>query len=280
MINFPNCKINLGLNILRKRNDGYHDLETIFYPLPVKDALEIIKQPGQKEGQEDIQFTTTGITIEGSPQDNLCIKAYHLLKKEYEHLPPVRIHLHKNIPIGAGLGGGSSDGAFTLQLLNHQFHLGLSGDQLAAYTLQLGSDCPFFLHNRPCYASGRGEKLDDIALDLSQYAFLVVNPGIHINTGWAFSNIIPATPGTISLKEAIQEPIADWKYHLTNAFEKPVFDLYPEIKTIKDILYARGALYAAMSGSGSTVYGIFPYLAENLASLRSQLPYRSFLIRT
>jgi 4-diphosphocytidyl-2-C-methyl-D-erythritol kinase len=182
--------------------------------------------------------------------------------------------------MGAGLGGGSSDGAFTLQLLNLRFNLGISKEQLIAYALQLGSDCPFFLHNKPCYATGRGEVLEDIALDLSQYSFLVVNPGIHINTSWAFSNIIPHDTKRSRLKEAIQEPISGWKNDLVNDFEKPVFDLYPEIKAIRDALYENGALYASMSGSGSTVFGIFPYIAENLAALQLQLPYRTFLIKT
>lgn len=299
MLSFPNCKINLGLNILRKRSDGYHDLETIFYPIAIRDALEILSVPPlddirtvserYQNGEslssppplpDKIAFSVTGLPVSGEVQDNLCLKAYHLLKKDFPELPPVRIHLHKAIPMGAGLGGGSSNGAFTLQLLNKKFNLGISKDKLAVYALQLGSDCPFFLHNQPCYATGRGEMLEDIALDLSHYSFLVVNPGIHINTGWAFSNIIPRDAKQSRLKEAIQQPISSWKTELTNDFEKPVFDLYPEIKSIRDTLYKEGALYAAMSGSGSTVFGIFPYLAENLATLQRQLPYTTFLIKT
>lgn len=298
MLTFPNCKINLGLNILRKRSDGYHDLETIFYPIALRDALEILSAPfsegeskaGRRqvegptfppnESSDKITCSVTGLPVNGDPKDNLCIKAYNLLKNDFPQLPSVRMHLHKAIPMGAGLGGGSSDGAFTLQLLNKKFHLGLSKDQLTGYALQLGSDCPFFLHNKPCYATGRGEILEDIALDLSQYSFLLVNPDIHINTGWAFSNIIPRDTKQSRLKEAIQEPISSWKTELTNDFEKPVFDLYPEIKAIKDTLYTNGALYASMSGSGSTVFGIFPYLAGNLEALQLQLPYRSFLIKT
>ncbi|HJU46329.1 MAG TPA: 4-(cytidine 5'-diphospho)-2-C-methyl-D-erythritol kinase [Chitinophagaceae bacterium] len=229
---------------------------------------------------DKITCSVTGLPVNGESQDNLCLKAYHLLKKDFPELPPVRMHLHKAIPMGAGLGGGSSDGAFTLALLNKKFNLGISKEQLAVYALQLGSDCPFFLHNKPCYATGRGEALEDIALDLSHYSFLLVNPGIHINTGWAFSNIIPRDAKSSRLKEAIQEPISDWKHHLVNDFEKPVFDLYPEIRSIRDTLYENGALYASMSGSGSTVFGIFPYLAQNLEALQLQLPYRSFLIRT
>lgn len=298
MLTFPNCKINLGLNILRKRSDGYHDLETIFYPLAIRDALEILSVPfsedESKAGRRQIEgsafpinsssdkitFSATGLPVSGAPEDNLCLKAYHLLKKDFPQLPPARIHLHKVIPMGAGLGGGSSDGAFTLALLNKKFNLGISREQLAVYALQLGSDCPFFLHNKPCYATGRGETLEDIALDLSHYSFLLVNPGIHINTGWAFSNIIPRDAKQSRLKVAIQEPISDWKHHLVNDFEKPVFDLYPEIRSIRDTLYENGALYASMSGSGSIVFGIFPYLAQNLEALQLQLSYRTFLIRT
>lgn len=269
MIIFPNCKINLGLNILRKRSDGYHDLETIFYPLPIKDALEVLNaveiSPEFSEKNQanpnNVQFTTTGLVINGEEKDNLCIKAYELLKKDFPQLPPIRLHLHKTIPMGAGLGGGSSDAAFTLKLLNDKYNLGISHQQLINYALRLGSDCPFFLLNNPCFATGRGEIMQEIALDLSQYSFLLVNPAIHINTKWAFSNIIPedlkSDTKKLHLRDAIQQPISSWKNELTNDFEKPVFDLYPEIKTIRDRLYDAGALYAAMSGSGSTVFGIF-----------------------
>lgn len=258
MITFPNCKINLGLHILRKREDGFHDLETIFYPLPIKDALEILRN---SKGSPDITFTTTGLLIEGDAEQNLCYRAYELLKNDFPTLPAVNVHLHKNIPMGAGLGGGSSDGAAMLQQLNSQFGLGLTDAQLAVYALQLGSDCAFFLKNKPCFAKGRGELLEPLALDLSQYTFILVNPGIHINTAWAFANIIPrdlrADLPKRSIKEVIQEPISSWKTDLINDFEAPVFDLYPEIQTIKDQLYLKGALYATMTGSGSTVVGIF-----------------------
>jgi 4-diphosphocytidyl-2-C-methyl-D-erythritol kinase len=258
MISFPNCKINLGLHIIRKRIDGYHDLETVFYPLPVKDVLEVI----QKEtGDAPVDLVTSGLPVDGEATDNLCVKAWHLLKRDFPQLPPVRMHLHKVIPMGAGLGGGSSDASETLLLLDTIFNLGLSRTQLSAYALELGSDCPFFLLNSPCFARGRGEMLEEIALDLSQYSFVLVNPAIHINTGWAFSSIIPRDlrPGTASasLKEIIQLPISDWKDHLVNDFEQPVFSLYPEIKAVSDSLYAHGALYSAMTGSGSTVFGIF-----------------------
>jgi len=186
MVVFPNCKINLGLRIIRKRNDGYHDLETVFYPIPLTDALEVIRVSG---ADTDIAFQSSGLPISGDSTNNLCVKAYQLLKKDFPQLGSVQMHLHKVIPMGAGLGGGSSDGAFALQLINDLFHLQLSKEQLIGYALQLGSDCPFFILNQPCFASGRGEKMEPVALDLSGYHFAIVNPGIHVNTGWAFSQL-------------------------------------------------------------------------------------------
>ncbi len=253
MIIFPNCKINLGLNILRKRSDGYHDLETIFYPLPLFDALEIIRLPDENSS---LAFSTSGATIEGDNDNNLCIKAYDLIKRNHPALPPAKIHLHKAIPTGAGLGGGSADAAFTLKLLNEKFGLQLTIHQLIDYALQLGSDCPFFIINKPAFAEGRGEIMEPIILDLSAYKFIIVNPGIHINTGKAFSGITPALP-TKSLNKIIQQPVETWKNELVNDFEKSVFLQYPEIEAIKNKLYEEGAVYASMSGSGSTLYGIF-----------------------
>jgi len=249
MIVFPNCKINLGLHIPGKRGDGFHNLETIFYPVPFRDALEII-------ASSKIEFAATGMTVDGKTEDNLCIKAYHLLKKDFPDLPFVKIHLHKALPMGAGLGGGSADAAFMLKLLNDRFHLNLSTGQLINYSLQLGSDCPFFIINKPCFATGRGELLEEIAVDLSSYKMVLINPGIHINTGWAFSNITPAL-AVKSVKEIIQQPVNTWKEELKNDFELAVFAAHPAIKEIKETLYAQGAIYAAMSGSGSTVFGIF-----------------------
>ncbi len=254
MILFPNCKINLGLHILRKRSDGYHDIETFFYPFALTDALEII--PTTKVNNSSIHFTTSGIAVQGSVESNFCVKAYNLLKKDYPQLPPVSAHLHKVIPSGAGLGGGSSDAAFTIKALNEIGQLNLSKEKMATYALQLGSDCPFFLINKPCYATGQGEQLEEYSIDLSEYNIIIVNPGIHVDTGKAFSNITPAIPST-SLKEIINQPIASWKNQLTNDFENSVFDIYKEIAEIKTELYNLGAIYASMSGSGSTVYGIF-----------------------
>lgn len=255
MVVFPNCKINLGLRILRKRNDGYHDLETVFYPLPLTDILEIIPYPVYQKNFS-IPFTKTGLVIEGDPSENLCIKAYKLLKKDYPQMPNVQIFLHKAVPAGGGLGGGSADAAFTLVLLNKEFNLGISQEQFLDYALKLGSDCPFFLINKPSLAKGRGEILEPIQLDLSGYKIVVVNPGIHINTGRAFLNTKPCEPRQ-SIPEILAKPIERWKDELVNDFEQWAFSEYRQLVEIKDQLYVRGALYASLSGSGSTVFGLF-----------------------
>jgi 4-diphosphocytidyl-2-C-methyl-D-erythritol kinase len=252
MVVFPNCKINLGLHILAKREDGFHNLETVFYPVVLKDVLEIIPAPNSNT---DIEFSSSGLAVDGTTNDNICIKAYHLLKKDFAQLPNIKMHLHKTIPMGAGLGGGSADGAFALQLLNKKFNLNVSTPKLLNYAAQLGSDCPFFIINKPCYATGRGEMLEEINIDLSKYKIILINPGIHINTGWAFSQLSPALQEK-SIKLIIHQPIETWKAELKNDFEKPVFEKYPKIKNIREALYTEGAVYAAMSGSGSTVFGI------------------------
>lgn len=253
MLSFPNCKINLGLNILRKREDGLHDLETVFYPIALKDILEIVTASNSNVA---VSYSHSGFEIEGPNENNLCIKAYDLLKKDFPSIPAIKLHLHKTIPMGAGLGGGSADAAFTLQLLNEMFQLSVPADQLMNYAAILGSDAPFFIINKPCYATGCGEVLEEIDLNLSAYKTILVNPGIHINTAQAFSQIIPSLPER-SIKDIIRQPLSAWKDILNNDFEKPVFEKYPQIKNIKEELYQQGALYAAMSGSGSTVFGIF-----------------------
>jgi 4-diphosphocytidyl-2-C-methyl-D-erythritol kinase len=255
MVAFPNCKINLGLNIIRKRNDGFHDLETVFYPIAIKDALEII--PAQQTQSNQITFSTSGLLVDGTMNDNICVKAYHLLLKDYPSISSIQMHLHKNIPMGAGLGGGSANAAFTLLMLNEQFNLHLSNEQLVEYALQLGSDCPFFIYNKPCFASSRGEVITPIHINLSQYTFVIVNPNIHVNTGWAFQQIQPSTPKK-SIQQIIQQPIETWQKELINDFELPVTTAHPEIDNIKKELYNKGAIYASMSGSGSTVFGILP----------------------
>ena len=253
MVLFPNCKINLGLNIISKREDGYHNLETVFYPLNITDALEII--PNQTSDPA-IEFSASGIQINGATENNLCVKACLLLKKDFPGLPPVQIHLHKGVPAGAGLGAGSADAAFTLKLLNDKFDLKLTTSQLIAYAAQVGSDCAFFIINKTCYATGKGEQLEPFELDLSAYKFVIVNPGIHISTGQAFLSARPSEhEGTI--KEIVRSPVEKWKNELSNDFEQVIFKQYPSIAAVKDDLYAAGAIYASMTGSGSSVYGIF-----------------------
>jgi 4-diphosphocytidyl-2-C-methyl-D-erythritol kinase len=250
MVVFPNCKINLGLNVLQKREDGYHNIETVFYPIPAYDVLEIITV-----ADHQTSLTTSGISI-SHYEENLCLKAYHLLKKDFPQLPAIKMHLHKIIPVGAGLGGGSSDAAFTLSLLNKKYNLGISQQQLFVYALQLGSDCPYFLINKPAFATGRGEILKEITLSLSTYRMLLINPGIHINTKEIFKEIKPAVPAK-SIQKIIQQPASTWKNELINDFEKIVFHKHEEIKKIKESMYQHGAVYAAMTGTGSTVFGIF-----------------------
>jgi 4-diphosphocytidyl-2-C-methyl-D-erythritol kinase len=261
MLFFPNCKINLGLKITGKRADGYHNIATVFFPVPFNDVIEIIDN---KEDSDEIEFTQSGISIVGDQKDNLCIKAWQLLKNDFPKLPSVKLHLHKAIPMGAGLGGGSADGAATLLLLNQKYLLNISETQLLSYALQLGSDCPFFIINKPCLGSGRGELLQPISLTLNSYQLVVVNPGIHVNTGWAFSqlnldaNTVNDNALTIeSLSNIILGDMVNWKDELKNDFEQPVFEKFPAIEVIKNTLYDNGAVYASMSGSGSTVFGIF-----------------------
>ncbi len=269
MISFPNSKINIGLHVAGKRSDGYHNIETIFFPIQVNDALEIISA-------EEFKFSVSGFPVDGNTNDNLCVKAYRLLQKDFPQLPPVNIFLHKAIPIGSGLGGGSADGAFALLLLNKLFQLNLSTDQLFGYALLLGSDCPFFIINKPCFASGRGEKLEQVELDLSAYSFLIIHPGIHINTAWAFSKVKIAGENK-SVKEIIAQPISTWKEELKNDFEEPVFSNHPQLKMIKQELYDAGALYASMTGSGSTIFGIFK--KNNIPSLSFDKNFSVFAIK-
>lgn len=253
MIVYPNAKINIGLNIVERRADGYHDISTLFYPIKgFCDILEVVIDDNQSE---PLIFSQSGITIDCDPQSNLCIKAYHLLSN-YHPLPPMKIHLHKIIPIGAGLGGGSADGAFALQTINDLVGKPINSNKLLELALELGSDCPFFVNNTPSIGSGRGEKLMQINLSLDGYYILLVNPGIHVNTGKAYSQSTPK-PWDKSLELMLKSDIAHWRQNIINDFEKVVFMQYPEIETIKHTMYELGADYAAMSGSGSTVFGIF-----------------------
>jgi 4-diphosphocytidyl-2-C-methyl-D-erythritol kinase len=249
MVIFSNCKINLGLQIVSKREDGFHNLETIFYPIPFYDVIEIIEA-------KEFLFTSTGLEIDGKSDTNLCVKAYNLLKKDFAILPNMHLHLQKNIPMGAGIGGGSANAAYTLQLINKKFDLNISKEELKTYASELGSDCSFFIENQTCFASGRGEILSPIVFHLNDYTILLLFPGIHISTKNAFENIVPKN-GNISLQQIIKEPIETWKNKLTNDFEQTAFSAHPILQDYKNELYNLGALYASMSGSGSTIYGIF-----------------------
>ncbi|MEQ9099835.1 MAG: 4-(cytidine 5'-diphospho)-2-C-methyl-D-erythritol kinase [Imperialibacter sp.] len=248
MITFPNAKINLGLQILRKRTDGYHDISSLFLPIPLQDVLEIVEA-------KSLSFTSSGLPIPGNSDDNLCLKAYQLLQRDFA-LPPLSIHLHKAIPMGAGLGGGSADGAFMLVMLNKKFALGLSNAQLEDYAAQLGSDCPFFVKNQPAMALGRGTELTPFPTDLNGYHLLLVFPGIHIGTKEAYAGVKP-NDRQQGITDILSQPIEKWKGQLVNDFEQSVFSNHPALKEVKEKLYAKGAVYASMTGSGSTMYGIF-----------------------
>lgn len=248
MITFPNAKINLGLNILSKRSDGFHTIDSCFYPIDLKDGLEIIES-------KTFSFQSYGLSIPGESHANLCVKAYHLIKDDFD-IPPVAIHLLKKIPMGAGLGGGSADCAFTLKMLSELFQLNISQGKLEQYALELGSDCPFFIQNTPVMARGRGEILNPINLDLSNYHIEVQNPGIHISTKEAYSGVTPRQP-KVSIEEILSQPIGKWKDALVNDFETSIIKNHPEIGRVKNEMYKNGALYSSMTGSGSTVFGIF-----------------------
>lgn len=261
MICFPNAKINIGLNIVSKRLDGYHNLETIFYPIQIKDALEIIV----REEQEKDSFFEAGLEVDATPENNLVMKALRLMRSHYD-FPPVEVHLLKKIPFGAGIGGGSADAAFMLKLLNKTFSLDVSDKELVELAVQLGADCPFFIYNRPMFATGIGEVLEEIDSSLKGYSLVLVKPDIHIPTKDAFANIKPAQPH-VSLKELIKLPIEEWKGRILNDFEASVFPKYPLISEIKDSLYQQGAIYVSMTGSGSSVFGIFKNRIRDLENL-------------
>ncbi|MCU4157438.1 4-(cytidine 5'-diphospho)-2-C-methyl-D-erythritol kinase [Carboxylicivirga sp. A043] len=252
MICYPNAKINIGLNVVEKRPDGYHNLETIFYPIPLCDALEAVHSV---DGKAPYTFSNTGIEVDAIAEDNICIKALNLINKKYD-LPPIQIHLHKQIPFGAGLGGGSADGAFMLNLLNKEFQLNIPQDELQTLAVQLGADCAFFINNKPAFATGIGDQLHAIDLDLTGYYLALIKPPIHVSTPEAYGGVVPK-PSIDSLKEIIKLPIEQWKHHIKNDFEKSVFANHPEIGKIKMDLYDAGAVYASMSGSGSSVFGFF-----------------------
>jgi 4-diphosphocytidyl-2-C-methyl-D-erythritol kinase len=259
MITFPNAKINLGLHIVEKRPDGYHNLETVFYPINLQDALEV---KVLENSEQPYKLHVSGTAIEGNAEDNLVVKAYQMLKADFP-MPPIDIHLFKHIPTGAGLGGGSADCAFMLKLLNEKFNLSLTAEALETYAARLGADCAFFVRNTPVFASGIGNVFEPIDLSLKGYHIVLVKPDIHVSTKDAYAGVTPKRP-EVSLKEVIRQPLETWKECLKNDFESSIFTRFPEIAAIKDKLYDLGAVYAAMSGSGSAVYGIFKNPIENV----------------
>lgn len=246
---FPNCKINLGLSVVERRPDGYHNLETLFLPVPLCDELTL-------EPAEKFSFEQNGILLDNSPLDNLVVKAHHLLSERYPQVEKVSISLKKNIPFGAGLGGGSSDAAFTLTALNALFGLGCSFDELEGYAAKIGADCAFFVQNRAAYATGIGDILEPVDFDLSDYHFVLLKPSDHVSTKEAYSGIKP-TPSKVDLREAVKQPIEKWKDLIVNDFELSVFPNHPRIEFLKNHLYEKGALYASMTGSGAAVFGLF-----------------------
>jgi 4-diphosphocytidyl-2-C-methyl-D-erythritol kinase len=258
VLTFPNAKLNLGLYVTAKRPDGYHALETVFLPIPWTDALEVLPAP---KGQAGTSLALTGRPIPGEVATNLCLKAYELLKADFPALPFAQLHLHKIVPIGAGLGGGSADAAFALRAIAAVFELPLSVAQLEGYARRLGADCAFFIENKPCLALERGDVFEPIGLDLRGTPCVVVYPGLHISTAQAFAGIVPQAPN-IPLREALCQPVATWRDTVSNDFEASLAPTYPVLADIKQQLYAAGAAYASLSGSGSAVYGLFPGLAE------------------
>lgn len=254
MISFPNAKINIGLNITEKRSDGFHNLESIFLPvIGLHDVLEIV----EIKDSTHLQFSSSGIVIDGKDSDNLVLKAYQLLKSDF-NLPALSVHLHKVIPTGAGLGGGSSDASFMLKMLNEMFNLNLPNENLKVYAEKLGSDCPFFIENTPQFATGKGEILEKINLFLPKSFLVIIKPQIHVPTKAAFAGIVPKKP-QVNLNELITKLPYQWKEIAKNDFEQSIFAQFPEIEMIKTRLYELGAEYASMSGSGSAVFGIFPH---------------------
>jgi len=257
MLTFPTAKLNLGLYVTERRPDGFHTLESVFLPLPWADVLEILPAPGgQATG-----ITLTGRPIPGDPATNLCIRACELIQADFPHLPPVQIHLHKLVPIGAGLGGGSSDAAFALKATNDLFGLSLSVEALENYARRLGSDCAFFIRNKPVLAVERGDVFEEIDLNVAGTGCVVVYPNLHISTAEAYARIVPQQPAH-ALRQALAQPMESWRDTVRNDFETALTPAYPLLANIKQQLYAAGAAYASLSGSGSAVYGLWPAGAE------------------
>lgn len=258
MICFPNSKINIGLNVVEKRADGYHNIETLFYPVGIKDALEFVPAP---DLEEPYQWSNSGRLIDAPADQNICIKALMAMRQRYAEIPSLKIHLHKNIPFGAGLGGGSADGAFMLTALNQYFELGASTAELKEIAAVLGADCAFFINNKPSFASGIGNVLEPGHIDLTGYHLSVVVPDVHVSTPEAYRMMKPCYP-EVRLREALAYPIEQWRDVVVNDFEAPVFERHPIVKEVKELMYQQGAVYASMSGSGSSVFGIFKQKTE------------------
>ena len=255
MIVYPNAKVNLGLNIVGRREDGYHDIETVFYPVPLQDALEV-----QQASQPS--FRLAGTPLDCAAGDNLVIRLQRMLQEEFQ-LPPLDIYLYKHIPSGAGLGGGSSDAAFMMRLLNEKFDLGLSDEQMEQRVSKLGADCAFFIQNKPVFATGIGDVFTPIDLSLAGWTMVLVKPDSFVSTREAYAGVKPALPD-VSLTELIKEPVEKWQGKVCNDFEPSVFATHPEIAAIKDKLLDLGATYASMSGSGSAVFGLFGSPLEHI----------------
>jgi len=266
MICCPNAKINLGLHILEKRQDGFHELETIFYPVQIQDALEFNEAAETK-------ITQHGLKLDNKAEDNIVLSAYKVLKSAYK-LPTLDIHLLKNIPFGAGLGGGSADAAFMLKALNEYYSLNISDERLKNYAAEIGSDCAFFIDNEAALAKGRGEILTPCAIELKDYSIQIICPEIHVSTKEAYAGVVPQNE-RISLTQIIKQDILSWKEVLINDFEQSVFNAFPKLAEIKEQLYAQGAIYASMSGSGSSVFGLFP--KHTKANIRLDIGFREFI---
>jgi 4-diphosphocytidyl-2-C-methyl-D-erythritol kinase len=259
MLSFPNAKINIGLQITEKRTDGFHNLESIFYPIQWNDALEVLES-------DELIFKSSGLEIPGDSANNLCLKAFRLLQNDFK-IDNVSIHLHKNIPMGAGMGGGSADGAFMLILLNELYNLNLSNNELENYARKLGSDCAFFIENKPKFCFNKGDEFEAIEINLKDKYCMAINPSIHISTAEAYAGVVP-TKSVFDLRTIQNLPFSDWKKYILNDFEKEILKNYPTLQELKNKMYELGAFYASMTGSGSTVYGIFdkkPVIDNNYA---------------
>lgn len=273
MVVFPPAKINIGLQITERRTDGYHNLVSVFYPIALCDVLELVVDENAPPGK--VKFHSSGIAVDGNPDNNLVLKAIRIFHDKHP-LPGLRVYLHKVIPMGAGLGGGSSDATYTLRITNELMGMPCSDDELFLMALQLGSDCPFFLRNSACFVEGRGERLQNIYLNLSGYYLALINPGVHVSTAQAFAMITPRQPD-FNLKDVEELPPELWQGRVVNDFEDPVMQMFPEISSALQVLNHAGAVYASMSGSGSTVYGIFktkpqlPQLPEHWIKFEQEL---------